>query len=74
MIEGNFHFISAFWKGESAIIKIDNEIFWMENHDWEEYKTLDLCSISLKDLMSLIWSSPINFVIPHSEKKIKIEI
>ena len=25
MIEGNFHFISAFWKGESAIIKIDNE-------------------------------------------------
>jgi len=43
MIEGNFHFISALWRGESAVIKINDEIFWVEHHNWEEYQNLDLC-------------------------------
>jgi len=34
MIEGNFHFISALWQGDSAIIKVDDDIFWMEHHNW----------------------------------------
>ena len=46
MIEGNFMFISAFWTGETAIIKIDDEIYWMDSHNWEDYENINLCNLS----------------------------
>lgn len=34
-IEANFHFSSDFWKGQGVILKIDNEIVWVDHHNWE---------------------------------------
>lgn len=33
-IEANFYFLSPFWKGEEAIIKVDNKVVWMDRHNW----------------------------------------
>jgi len=39
-LEANFHFISNFWKGQPVIIKLDEEVLWVDHHEWEGYFVL----------------------------------
>ena len=43
MIEGNFMFLSAFWTGDTAKIEVDNHVYWMDSHNWEDYENVNLC-------------------------------
>lgn len=36
-IEANFHFISCFWKGQAACMKINNDILWVDHHEWSGF-------------------------------------
>ena len=33
-IEANFHFLSPFWNGNAAYLKINNKLVWLDHHDW----------------------------------------
>lgn len=41
-IEGNFFFISPFWRGESAQIKINGKIVWLDSHEWVDDSKLSI--------------------------------
>ena len=33
-IEGTFYYLSNLWEGQTAYIKVDSEIVWMDSHNW----------------------------------------
>ena len=54
-IEMNFSFNSGLWKkGDIAYIKINKDLYWMDNHVWEDNNETDDDK----------WQTPINIVIP----------
>lgn len=53
-IEMNFSFNSTLWKkGDIAYIKINKDLYWMDNHEWEDNNETDNDK----------WQTPINMVI-----------
>lgn len=67
-------FLSAFWTGETAMISIDDHIYWMDSHNWEDYENINICQLSFENIKSLFWSTPVSFTIPHVESTFKMTI
>ena len=38
MVEAQFHFLSPFWRGQAAYMKIDEQLVWLDHHDWSGIK------------------------------------
>ena len=36
-IEANFRFFSNFWKGQAVILKYNEEILWLDHHEWQGF-------------------------------------
>lgn len=46
MIEMDFKFVNALWANNTAYIKINNHIYWMENHSWSGVENMSKYIIS----------------------------
>jgi len=40
MLEMDFKFVNALWINNTAYIKINNHIYWMEHHNWSALDNL----------------------------------
>lgn len=58
MFELNFKFMSLLWNNSTAYLKINEDYYWMEHHDWESTD----CSINY-------WTNPIRFIIKKEQIK-----
>ena len=58
MFELNFKFLNFLWNNSTAYLKIDEEFYWMEHHDWESAD----CSMDY-------WTNPIRFIIKKDQIK-----
>lgn len=58
LIELNFKFLNLLWNNSTGYIKINNDFYWMEHHDWEAAD----CNIDY-------WTNPIRFSVKKSEIK-----
>lgn len=72
-IEANFFFLSPFWNGEEAMIKIDNKIVWLDRHNWKENEK-NLCIMDENRLKDYQWNYPLNIVVKHNKENAFIEI
>lgn len=36
-IEANFHFVSCFWKGQATFLQLNEEIIWIDHHEWPSF-------------------------------------
>ena len=41
MIETQFSFANALWNGNNAYIKVNDQIYWMDQHDWIEEDSIE---------------------------------
>ena len=83
-IEANFHFSSDFWKGQGVLLKIDNEIVWVDHHNWEGSDIYNNVYIEKQNIYFLegdnndkrevekIWISPINIILRNNEKIFRV--
>jgi len=58
MLELNFRFLNLLWNNSTAYIKVNDDYYWMEHHDWES-----------TDCNMEYWSNPIRLLIKKSEIK-----
>ena len=63
LIEGRFKFVSHLWNNNTAYIKVNNELYWMDHHSWEG-DTL-ACDEDK-------WSNPIRLIVPYKKEKLRI--
>lgn len=59
-IEMTFHFDSLLWNGHKAYIKINNDLYWLDNHQWKSIP------LSLEDCAKEgnYWQKQIKMIIP----------
>jgi len=74
MIEGQFHFMSPFWRGEAAFLKVDDQIVWLDHHDWSDYNNVEPCKFDSDEINEYKVSVPINAIVKHYGDSAKIEI
>ena len=58
MIEINFKFMNLLWNNSTAYMKFNEDIYWMEHHNWES----NLCNNDY-------WTNLIRIVIKKNEVK-----
>ena len=81
-IEGNFYFISSLWNGETAYLKVDDRVAWMDQHTWraEEQpqdtaaQREDLCALVRSSLEDYVWGYPLHVTIRHSAPTLRIRV
>jgi hypothetical protein len=61
-LELSFKFIASIWNGNTAYITINNHLYWLDNHNWENTR----CSDD-------IWNTPIKIVYKSNSNKIVIK-
>ena len=78
-IEANFHFLSGFWHGEAVYLTLDDEILWLDHHDWEDSIENLINSLKLhefiadsEDQAEKTWISPINVIIKSDKNEFSI--
>src|SRR4051812_32396818 len=61
MIETSFSFINAIWNGNTAFIKINDNYYWMDQHNWMEEDQIEqkknLCIDP--EILNEKWTTPI---------------
>lgn len=58
MFELNFKFTNLLWNNSTAYLKVNEDFYWMEHHNWEAAD----CSLDS-------WVNPIRFVIRKNQIK-----
>jgi hypothetical protein len=74
MIEAQFHFLSPFWRGQAAFLKVDGQLVWLDHHDWSEYPVVDPCTFDPEHIEDYEIKAPIHVVVKHFSHEAKIEI
>jgi hypothetical protein len=67
LIEANFKFVNHIWNNNTAYIKINGDLFWLDHHSWEENST----GSSESQCDEEKWNNPIRIVVPNKENKLK---
>lgn len=57
LIEANFRFKNIFWNNSTAYIIINDEIYWMEHHNWENNIKCNMDN----------WNSPIRIILKKND-------
>ncbi len=57
MIESNFKFLNSIWNNNTAYVKVGEDLYWLEHHNWQD-----------EDCDEGKWSSQIKIVIPYRKK------
>jgi len=77
MIETRFSFVNSLWNGNNAYIKINDHVYWMDQHNWMEEDNYeekkDICDNV--EFLDEKWSTPIKIIYRKSnkvEKSLKI--
>jgi hypothetical protein len=60
LIESNFIFYNNLWINNTAYIKINDDLYWSENHNWN---TTESCRMDK-------WNNPIRIIIPYHNEKV----
>jgi len=74
MIEAQFHFLSPFWRGQAAFMKVDGQYVWIDHHDWSEYAVVDACEFDEANIEDYKVSVPVNVILKHYSNDLTIEI
>jgi hypothetical protein len=71
LIESSFSFINALWNGNTAFIKINGHVYWMDQHNWVEEDQVGHKGTLCEDPEALRerWTSPIRIVYKQSQNK-----
>ena len=68
LLETTFTFLNALWNGNTAYIKINNNYYWMDQHNWMEEDNVqtkhNLCGD--QEALSEKWTTPIRIVYRRS--------
>lgn len=63
-IEMTFSFNSSLWKkGSIAYIKLNNDLYWLDNHSWDDDDDEDNNNINNTNNNNTIWSNQIQIII-----------
>jgi len=54
-------------------MKIDNQLVWLDHHDWSEYDTINPCELDLENLEDYKITVPINVIVKHYSNDVTIE-
>jgi hypothetical protein len=57
LIESNFRFLNSLWNNNTAYIKVEDNMYWLEHHNWDETS----CDEER-------WTSHIKIIIPYKKK------
>jgi len=66
--------MSPFWRGQAAFMKVDDQIVWLDHHDWTDYNNENPCEYDMDKLEEYKIQAPISVIVKHYAQSAKIEI
>jgi len=75
LIETKFSFANSIWNGNTAFIKINDNLYWADHHDWSENNSNNNENIcNDKDLLYEKWVNPVRLIYKNTSKKNQLKL
>lgn len=67
LIQANFKFVNHIWNNNTAYMKINGDLYWLDHHSWQGNYTGSSDSQCDEEK----WNNPIRIIVPNKDNKLK---